>query len=113
LVNHLWDVGDLDGLRAAYQAGTDKNVREARYALGVIGRVLRDRADLDGWREAWQHAIDAGFEDSDDLRDELSPPAEDQDGDEPAGVPAEFDPRNMTRTGIAVPENGLTALPRN
>ena len=86
-MNHLWDVGDLDGLLAAYQAGTNKNVREAPYALVVIGRVLRDRGDLDGWREAWRHAIDAGFEGTDDLRDKLSPPAEDQDGDEPAGVP--------------------------
>jgi TolA-binding protein len=109
LVNHLWDEGDVDGLRAAHQAGTAKNVREAPYALVVIGRVLRDRGDLDGWREAWKQAIDAGSENADDLRDELSPPAEDQDGDEPAGVPAEFDPRNMARTGIAVLEHGLPA----
>ena len=53
LVNEFWDEGDLDGLRAAYQAGTAKNVREAPYALVVIGRVFRDRGDLDGWREAW------------------------------------------------------------
>jgi tetratricopeptide (TPR) repeat protein len=111
LVNHLWDEGDLDGLRAAYQAGTANSVREAPYALVVIGRVLRDRGDLDGWREAWQHAIDTGFEDADDLLDELSPPVEDMEDDEPAEVPAEFDPRNMARTGIAVLENGLPPLP--
>ena len=103
--------GTWTALRAAYQAGADKNVREAPYALVVIGRVLRDRGELDGWRAAWQHAIDAGFEDADDLRDELSPPAEDQDAGEPAEVPALFDPRNMARTGIAVLEHGLPALP--
>lgn len=85
LVNHLWDEGDVDGLRAAQQAATAKNVRQAPYALVVIGRVLRDRGDLDGWREAWQQAIDAGFEDADDLWEELSPPAEHQDG---GGLPS-------------------------
>src|SRR6266567_8598708 len=48
---------------------------------------------------------------ADDLLDELSPPAEDQEDDEPAELPAEFDHRNMARTGVAVLEHGLPALP--
>jgi len=48
---------------------------------------------------------------ADDLLDELSPPAEDQEDDEPAELPAEFDHRNMARTGVALLEHGLPALP--
>jgi hypothetical protein len=84
----------------------------APYALVVIGRVLKDRGDLDGWRDAWRQAIDAGYEDADDLLEELSPPAEDEEGDEPADLPPELDPRNMARTGIAVLEDGLPSLPQ-
>ncbi len=108
LVNELWEEGDLDGLRAAYQAGVAKDLRDVPYALDVIGRILRERGDLDGWRDAWQQAIDAGYEQSDDLLYELSPPAEEDD--EPADVPAEFDPRNMTANGIAVLDHGLPTL---
>ena len=65
-----------------YSVGTD--------AFVVIGRVLKDRGDSDGWRDAWQQAIDAGDEDADDLLEELSPPAEDDEDDEPADVPPGF-----------------------
>jgi tetratricopeptide (TPR) repeat protein len=110
LVNQLGSEGDLDGLRAAYQAGTASGNPSAPDALVEIGNVLRGRGDLDGWREVWQQAIDAGYGFGDQLLEELSPLAEDDD-DEPAEVPAGFDPRNMTRTGIAVLENGLPQLP--
>jgi tetratricopeptide (TPR) repeat protein len=111
LLNQLGSEGDLGGLRAAHQAGMATSNPWAPYALVVIGRVLQDRGDPDGWRDAWQQAIDAGYEDADDLLEELSPPAEDEEGDEPADVPPEFDPQNMARTGIAVLENGLPSLP--
>lgn len=109
LINQLWEEGDLDGLRAAYQAGVAQDLPDAAYALDRIGRILKERGDLDGWREAWQQAIDAGYEQADDLLYELSPPVE--ENDEPAEVPAEFDPRNMAANGIAVLEHGLPALP--
>jgi len=112
LLNQLGSEGDLDGLRAAHQAGITAGNLRAPYALVVIGRVLKDRGDLDGWRDAWQQAIDAGYEDADDLLGELSPAAEDEEDDEPVDVPPEFDPRNMARTGIAVLENGLPSLPQ-
>lgn len=111
LVNQLGHEGDLDGLRAACHAGIVSGVPGAPYALVVIGNVLKDHGDLDGWRDAWQQAIDAGYEHAKDLLEELSPPAQDEDDDEPAGVPAEFDPRNLSRIGIAVLENGLPQLP--
>jgi len=109
LINQLSHEGDLDGLRAAYQAGAAKELDGAAYALERIGRILKESGDLDGWREAWQQAIDAGYEDADDLLDELSPPGEEDD--EPADVPAEFDPRNMAANGVAVLHHGLPALP--
>jgi hypothetical protein len=77
----------------------------------VIGRVLKDRGDPGGWRDAWQQAIDAGYQDAEDLLEELSPPADDEEDGEPADVPPGFDPRNMARTGIAVLANGLPPLP--
>jgi tetratricopeptide (TPR) repeat protein len=110
LARQLGTEGDLDGLRAAYQAGIASGNPSAPDALVEIGNVLRDGGDLDGWREAWQQAIDAGYGFGDQLLEILSPPAEDED-DEPAEVPAGFDPRNMARTGIAVLENGLPPLP--
>jgi len=109
LINQLSDEGDLDGLRAAYQTGATKELEGAPYALERIGRILKVSGDLNGWREAWQQAIDAGYEQADDLLDELSPPAEEEDG--PADVPAGFDPRNMAANGIAVLEHGLPGLP--
>jgi TolA-binding protein len=112
LLNQLGSEGDLDGLRAAHQAGTAAGNPWAPYALVVIGRVLKDRGDPGGWRDAWQQAIDAGYQDAEDLLEELSPPADDDgEDDDPAGVPPGFDPQNMGRTGIAVLENGLPPLP--
>lgn len=110
LANQLGEEGDLDGLRAACDAATASGVPRAQYALVLTGNVLRDRGDLDGWRDAWLQAINAGYEDADDLLEELSPPAEDEEDDEPADVPPEFDRRNMARTGIAVLESGLPPL---
>lgn len=111
LVNQLGTEGDLDGLRAACQAGIARDIRDAPNALVVIGQVLRDCGDLDGWRDAWQQAIEAGYEGADDLWEELSPRAEDEEDDESAELLAEFDPRNMAQTGTTVLENGLPPLP--
>jgi len=44
--------------------------------------MLEDRGDAEGARTAYQQAIDAGWEFADDLRDKLSPPAEDDSEDE-------------------------------
>jgi len=112
LLNQLGSEGDLEALRAAHQAGMTAGNPWAPYALVVIGRLFKDRGDLDGWRSAWQQAIDAGYEDADDLLEELSPPADDEQDGEPAHVPAEFDPQNMARTGIAVLDSGLPPLPQ-
>jgi tetratricopeptide (TPR) repeat protein len=103
--------GDLDGLRAAYQAGIARDMRDAPNALVEIGQVLRDRGDLDGCRDAWQQAIEAGYEGADDLREELSPRTEDEEDDEPAELPAGLDPANLAQTGTTVLENGLPPLP--
>jgi TolA-binding protein len=111
LLNQLGREGDLDALRAAHQAGTAAGNPWAPYALVMIGRVLKDAGDLNGWRKAWQQAIDTGYQHADDLREELSPPAQDDDASETADVPPEFDPQNMARTGIAVLANGLPPLP--
>jgi tetratricopeptide (TPR) repeat protein len=111
LVNQLGGEGDLDGLRAAHHGGIASGVPGASYALVVIGKVLRDRGDLGGWRDAWQQAVDVGYEDADGLLEELSPSARDEEDDEPAGVPSDFDPRNLIRTGIAVLRDGLPPLP--
>ena len=109
LINEVWQEGDLDGLRAAYRAGAAKELEGAPYALERIGRILRERGDLAGWRDAWQQAIDAGYEQADDLLYELSPPTEEDD--EPGDVPAQFDPHNMAANGIAVLNHGLPPLP--
>ena len=111
LLNQLRSEADLDSLRAAQQAGMVAGNPWAPYALVVIGRVLKDRGDLNGWRDAWQQAIDDGYEDAEDLLEELSPPADEDEDDEPADVPPGFDPRNMASTGIAVLANGLPPLP--
>jgi tetratricopeptide (TPR) repeat protein len=112
LLNQLGSEGDLEGLRAAHQAGMTAGNPWAPYALVLIGRLLKDRGDLGGWRDAWQQAIDTGYEDADDLLEELSPPADGEQDGEPTDVPAEFDPRNMARTGIAVLDSGLPPLPQ-
>src|SRR5260370_1195237 len=95
LLNQLGSDGDLDGLRAAHQAGMANGIPGAQYAQVVMGNVLRERGDLHGWRDAWQQAIDDGFEFADDLLEELSPPAEDDEDHEPADVPPGLDPRNI------------------
>ncbi len=87
LLNLLGGQGDLDGLRAALDAGTAAGIPDAAYAHVVIGNVLRKRGDTDGWRQAWQRAIDAGYDDDGFLQDELSPPADDDPGGEPADLP--------------------------
>ncbi len=110
LLNLLGRQRDLDGLRASLDAGTAACIPGAAYAHVVIGNVLREHGDTDGWRQAWQRAIDAGYDDDGFLQDELSPPADDP-GDEPADVPPGFDPRNMARTAVSVLETGLPPLP--
>ncbi|MHB1431711.1 MAG: tetratricopeptide repeat protein [Streptosporangiaceae bacterium] len=111
LLNLLGRQRDLDGLRAALDTGTAACIPGAAYAHVVIGNVLRERGDADGWRRAWQRAIDAGYDDDGSLQDELAPPPEEDPGGEPSAMPPGFDPRNMARTAVAVLETGLPPLP--
>jgi tetratricopeptide (TPR) repeat protein len=114
LLNQLGQEGDLDGVRAAHRIGVESANPDAAYALVVAGNLLKQQGDVEGWRTAWQQAIDAGYGSADDLREGLSPPAEDGDeadeGD-PADLPPVFDPKNMAQTGIAVLDHGLPPLP--
>ncbi len=115
LLNQLGAEGDLDGARAAHRMGVETGNPDAPYALVVIGNLLKERGDTEGWRAAWQQAIDAGYPAADDLREIMSPPAEDEDDPdddaEAEDLPPEFDPKNMAQTGIAVLDHGLPALP--
>jgi tetratricopeptide (TPR) repeat protein len=115
LLNQLEAEGNLDGARAAHSVGVGTANPDAPHALVIIGNLLKERGDTEGWRAAWQQAIDTGYPAADDLREILSPPAEDEDdpGDdaEPVDLPPEFDPRNMAQTGIAVLGQGLPPLP--
>lgn len=115
LLNQLQDEGDLDGVQAIHRSGVQTGNPDTPYALVVLGNLLKERGDAEGWRAAWQQAIDAGYGAADDLREILSEPADDEDdpGDEaePEDLPPQFDPRNMAQTGIAVLDHGLPPLP--
>jgi Tetratricopeptide repeat len=116
LVNLLRDDDDIDGLRAAFRAGSQQHNPDALYALDALGQHLNQRGDIQAAHAAWQQAIDAGYQDADELRDRISPPPE--PAEEPLDEidlmppPPEFDPRNMRRTGIDVLQHGLPALPQ-
>jgi tetratricopeptide (TPR) repeat protein len=114
LLNQLEHEGDLDAVRAAHRIAVETANPDAPHALVVLGNLLKRQGDIAGWRTAWQQAIDAGYPAADDLREILSPPAEDEDEadeDEPADLPPAFDPENMAQTGIAVLDHGLPPLP--
>jgi tetratricopeptide (TPR) repeat protein len=115
LLNQLEAEGDLDTVRDVHRLGKQTANPDTPYALVVIGNLLNQRGDTERWRAAWQQAIEVGYTAADDLREVLSPSPEDQDDfaddDEPAGLPAEFDPGNMARTGARVLEHGLPPLP--
>jgi hypothetical protein len=113
LCNQLSEAKDVDGARIAHRLGVETGNPEAPYALVVIGKILRKQGDLDGWRAAWEQAIDTGYDDADELRAMLSPASrhDEVDDGELADLPAEFDPRNMARTGSNVLLGGLPALP--
>ena len=117
LTNLLREHDDIDGLRAVYQRAAELGNPEALYALDVLGQELERQGDTAGAHAAWQQAIDAGYEDADELRDRISPPTEPpdeaDDDAELADLPPQFDPRNMRRTGLDVLEHGLPALPEN
>jgi hypothetical protein len=87
LVHQLEAEGDVAGLRAAHRAGVKTGNSEAPYALVAIGNLLRERDDTEGWRAAWQQAIDTGYDHADDLREALFPPAEDGNWRRPPGAP--------------------------
>lgn len=116
LVNLLREDDDIDGLRVAYQAGAEQQNPDALYALDALGQHLEKRGDTQAAHATWQQAIDAGYEDADELRERISPPPEPaeepQDQTELADLPPHFDPRNMLRTAIEVLEHGLPALPQ-
>jgi hypothetical protein len=116
LVNLLREDDDIDGLRAAYRAGSEQRNPDALYALDALGHHLAHRGDIQAAHAAWQQAIDGGYEDADELRERISPPPE--PAEEPLDEmdlrppPPQFDPRNMRSTGIDVLQHGLPALPQ-
>jgi tetratricopeptide (TPR) repeat protein len=113
LVNLLVQQEDADGLRAVYVNGAALDHPDAPYALVQLGQLLENQGDVPGAHEAWQQAIDAGCEDPGYLRDRMSPaPAREPETTlYPPGLPPEFNPRNMLRTGLDVLEHGLPPLP--
>jgi tetratricopeptide (TPR) repeat protein len=113
LVNLLVQQEDVGGLRASYRKGTALGNPDALYALLQLGQLLEAQGDADGAHQAWQQAIDAGCENADYWRERMFPTPEQRPEAEvyPSGLPPEFDPANMLRTGIDVLEHGLLPLP--
>jgi tetratricopeptide (TPR) repeat protein len=115
LVNLLEQQEDADGLRAAYLNGAALGNPDALYALVRLSGLLENQGDVDGAHAAWQQAIDAGYEDPDYLREQMSPAPEPEPEPEarayPPGLPPEFNPANVIRTGIDVLDHGLPPLP--
>jgi tetratricopeptide (TPR) repeat protein len=113
LVNVLRGEEDAAGLRAAYQAAVALENPEALYALDQLGHLLHDQGDTDGAHAVWQEAIDAGYQNAEDLREQMMPEPEKrrQLRAYPEHLPPEFNPANMLRAGIEVLECGLPALP--
>ena len=113
LVNLLTHQEDADGLRAAYLNGAALGNPEALYALLQLGQLLEAQGDVEGAHAAWHQAIGAGCEDPGYWRERISraPEREPEAEAYPPGLPPEFNPRNMVRTGIDVLEYGLPPLP--
>jgi tetratricopeptide (TPR) repeat protein len=115
LLNQLSDEDDLDGARDMHRLGVETANPDTPHALVTIGNLLKERGDTEGWRAAYQQAIDSGYDAAGDLREILSPSADDQDEPAedpyPADLPPQFDPANMRQTGIAVLHHGLPPLP--
>jgi predicted negative regulator of RcsB-dependent stress response len=113
MMNLLGHQGDADALRAAYRNGVALDNPEALYALLQLGQLLEAQGDADGAHAAWRQAIDAGCENADYWRERMSPapPRQPEAEAYPPGLPPEFNPRNMARTGIDVLEHGLLPLP--
>jgi len=110
LLRYLRDDGDPDGVRALHQAAVAAGNHAAPEALVTLGDMLEERGDHEGSRAALQQAIDDGYAYPDDLLERLHPSPRPTDA-ELAGLPPQFNPQNMTRTGIEVLEHGLPALP--
>ena len=110
LLMYLRNDGDLDGVRALQQAAAAAGNHAAPEALVTIGDMLEERGDHEGSRAALQQAIDDGYAYPDDLLERLHPSPRPTEA-ELAGLPPQFNPQNMTRTGIEVLEHGLPALP--
>jgi tetratricopeptide (TPR) repeat protein len=113
LVNLLEGQEDAAGLRAAYLNGAAAGHPDALYALLHLGQLLEAQGDIDGAHAAWEQAIEAGCDDAGYWRERMSPaPGPEPEADVyPPGLPPEFDPGNMLRTGIDVLEHGLLPLP--
>jgi hypothetical protein len=115
LLNQLSAEDDLDAAHDTHRRGVQTANPDTPHALVTIGNILRQRGDAEGWRAAYQQAIDSGYPAADDLRETLSPPADDDDEPAedpyPADLPPQFDPRNMRQTGITVLRHGLPPLP--
>jgi tetratricopeptide (TPR) repeat protein len=113
LLSLLRNDDDLDGVRALgqamAQAGRDRAVAES---LEAIAELLERRGDIDGARDAYQQAADAGIRFAAHHLERLSPPAEaDAEAVDADELPAQFDPRNVLRTGAEVLAQGLPPLP--
>ena len=78
LLNQLSAEDDLDGARDMHRLGIETANPDTPHALVTIGNLLKERGDTEGWRAAYQQAIDSGYHAA-DLRESLSPPVEDQD----------------------------------
>ncbi len=114
LLNHLEAEDDLDAARDTHRLGIQTANPDTPHALVTIGNLLKERGDTEGWRAAYQQAIDSGYPAADHLQESLAPPAdadESADGPYPADLPPEFDPANMRQSGITVLRDGLTPLP--
>jgi hypothetical protein len=100
LVNLLRGEEDAARLRAPYQAAVALGNPEALYALDQLGQLLHDQGDVEGAHAVWQEAIDAGYENAEDLRDQMMPVPEKrrQLGAYPERLPPEFNPASMLRT---------------
>jgi hypothetical protein len=110
LISLLSKDDDVDGLRALHHTAIETANDSAPEVLVAIGGLLEERGDAQGARQAFQQAIDTGYQYADDLIEQLHPTPEPTAAELDA-LPSQFDPRNMGRTGAEVLSHGLPELP--